>query len=182
MISVTGIFLYMLVTCYLLGFCCYELLAGFRRKQEKAFREELHRTWTGCVYAGVAFTVFYAQMFSIFYKVGLFANVLLLILAAAGVIFYRDRFAEELKRLWNQKNIKRAMGLPHVICMAAPPQFNANAQLICLNGQQSQAIDTFLNASSTDDGQVGTLYRVYLWHYLYVIQLAVFKFFISYWF
>ena len=81
-----------------------------------------------------------------------------------------------------QKDIKRAMGLPHVICMAAPPQFNANAQLICLNGQQSQAIDTFLNASSTDDGQVGTLYRVYLWHYLYVIQLAVFKFFISYWF
>ena len=74
------------------------------------------------------------------------------------------------------------MGLPHVICMAAHPQFNANAQLICLNGQQSQAIDTFLNASSTDDGQVGTLYRVYLWHYLYVIQLAVFKFFISYWF
>mgnify|MGYP000272265413 CR=1 FL=1 len=61
-------------------------------------------------------------------------------------------------------------------------QFNANAQLICLNGQQSQAIDTFLNASSTDDGQVGTPYRVYLWHYLYVIQLAVFKFFISYWF
>ena len=81
-----------------------------------------------------------------------------------------------------QKDIKRAMGLPHVICMAAPPQFNANAQLICLNGQQSQAIDTFLNASSTDDGQVGTPYRVYLWHYLYVIQLAVFKFFISYWF
>lgn len=71
------------------------------------------------------------------------------------------------------------MGLPHVICMAAPPQFNANAQLVCLNGQQSQAIDTFLNASSTDDGQVGTPYRVYLWHYLYVIQLAVFKFFIS---
>ena len=54
------------------------------------------------------------------------------------------------------------MGLPHVICMAAPPQFNANAQLVCLNGQQSQAIDTFLNASSTDDGQVGTPYRVYL--------------------
>ena len=71
------------------------------------------------------------------------------------------------------------MGLPHVICMAAPPQFNANAQLVCLNGQQSQAIDTFLNASSTDDGQVGTPYRVYLWHYLYVIQLAVFKFFIA---
>ena len=109
MISVTGIFLYMLITCYLLGFGCYELLAGFRRKQEKAFHEEPHRTWTGCVYAGVAFTVFYAQMFSIFYKVGLFANVLLLILAAAGVIFYRDRFAEELKRLWNQRNIKRAM-------------------------------------------------------------------------
>ena len=109
MISVIGIFLYMLITCYLLGFCCYELLDGFRRKQEKAFHEEPHRTWTGCVYAGVAFTVFYAQMFSIFYKVGLFANVLLLILAAAGVIFYRDRFAEELKRLWNQKNIKRAM-------------------------------------------------------------------------
>ena len=106
MISVIGIFLYMLITCYLLGFCCYELLAGFRRKQEKAFHEEPHRTWTGCVYAGVAFTVFYAQMFSVFCKVGLLANVLLFILAAAGVIFYRVRFAEELKRLWNQKNIK----------------------------------------------------------------------------
>ena len=62
------------------------------------------------------------------------------------------------------------MGLPHVICMAAPPQFNANAQLICLNGQQSQAVDTFLNASSTDDGQVGTPYRVYLWHYLVLTE------------
>lgn len=109
MISVIGIFLYMLITCYLLGFSCYELLAGFRRKQEKEFRREPHRTWSGCVYAGVAFTVFYAQMFSVFYKVGLLANVLLLILAAAGVIFYRDRFGEELKQLWNQKNIKRAM-------------------------------------------------------------------------
>ena len=68
MISVIGIFLYMLITCYLLGFGCYELLAGFRRKQEKAFHEEPHRTWTGCVYAGVAFTVFYAQMFSVFYN------------------------------------------------------------------------------------------------------------------
>ena len=109
MISVIGIFLYILITCYLLGFGCYELLAGFRRKQEKEFRREPHRTWSGCVYAGVAFTVFYAQMFSIFHKVGLLANVLLLILAAAGVIFYRDRFGEELKQLWNQKNIKRAM-------------------------------------------------------------------------
>ena len=83
MISVIGIFLYMLITCYLLGFGCYELLAGFQRKQEKEFRREPHRTWSGCVYAGVAFTVFYAQMFSIFHKVGLLANVLLLILAAA---------------------------------------------------------------------------------------------------
>ena len=58
------------------------------------------------------------------------------------------------------------MGLPHVICMAAPPQFNANAQLVCLNGQQSQAIDTFLNASSTDDGQVGTPYEAFMDEYV----------------
>ena len=99
-----------------------------------------------------------------------------------SVILQIKLLRRDLSRWFSAKGYQKSNGAATRHLFAAPPQFNANAQLICLNGQQSQAIDTFLNASSTDDGQVGTPYRVYLWHYLYVIQLAVFKFFISYWF
>lgn len=109
MISVIGIFLYMLVTCYLTGFSCYELLTKVRKRQEREPNAEQQRTWTGCVYAGVAFTVFYAQLFSVFYKVGLLANVVLVILGISGVILFRAQFAEEMKRFRNRKNIGRAM-------------------------------------------------------------------------
>lgn len=109
MISVIGIFLYMLVTCYLTGFSCYELLTKVRKRQEREPNAEQQRTWKGCVYAGVAFTVFYAQLFSVFYKVGLLANVVLVILGIFGVILFRAQFAEEMKRFRNRKNIGRAM-------------------------------------------------------------------------
>ena len=109
MISVIGIFLYMLITCYLLGFSCYELLLEIHGKQGNKLESKQQRTWTGCVYAGVAFTVFYAQMFSVFYKVGLLANVLLLILVLLGVVRYRVQLAEEWKHLQNGGNRGRAM-------------------------------------------------------------------------
>lgn len=75
MISVIGIFLYMLITCYLLGFGCYELLAWIPEKAGERVSQGTASDMVRCVYAGVAFTVFYAQMFSVFYKVGLLANL-----------------------------------------------------------------------------------------------------------
>lgn len=92
MISVIGIFLYMMITCYVLGFGCYELLAGRRNRQETVRR----RTCTGCIYAGVAFTVCYAQFFSILHGVGLGANVGLLLLCVCCVLVFHREFKEEL--------------------------------------------------------------------------------------
>lgn len=103
MISVIGIFLYMMITCYVLGFGCYELLAGRRNRQEAVSR----RTWTGCIYAGVAFTVCYAQFFSIFHGVGLAANIGLLLLCGLCVLAFHKEFGEELVRLRKHADIGR---------------------------------------------------------------------------
>lgn len=103
MISVIGIFLYMMITCYVLGFGCYELLAGRRNRQEAVSR----RTWTGCIYAGVAFTVCYAQFFSIFHGVGFGANIGLLLLCGLCVLVFHKELKEELGHLRKHADIGR---------------------------------------------------------------------------
>lgn len=103
MISVIGIFFYMCITCYILGFGCYELLAGKRNRKERVSR----RTWTGCIYAGVAVTVCYAQFFSIFHGVGLGANLGLVLLCILCMLVYRREWKEEISFLWRHRNIGR---------------------------------------------------------------------------
>lgn len=92
MISVIGIFLYMMITCYVLGFGCYELLVGRKNRQEAVRR----RTCTGCIYVGVAFTVCYAQFFSILHGVGLGADIGLLLLCVCCVLVFHREIKEEL--------------------------------------------------------------------------------------
>lgn len=91
MISVMMIWLYMLVTCYLAGFGCVRLIllkTGYTLKQE-----------TGYLYAGIGAVTVYAQLFSIFYKVGLLANLFLLLMCVLIAAVYRKELAAKLYTL-----------------------------------------------------------------------------------
>lgn len=81
MISVILIWIYMIITCYLIGYAALWLLAekqGYSIKNSSSY-----------LYAGIVAITVYAQFFSIFYKVGLLANVVLLIIC--GIIALRFR-------------------------------------------------------------------------------------------
>lgn len=88
MVSVTLIWIYMIVTCYITGYAVLRLLAvkqGYCIKKESSF-----------LYAGIVTVTVYAQFFSIFYKVGLLANAVLLILCGVCGFVFRKEFGEHL--------------------------------------------------------------------------------------
>lgn len=89
MISVIFIWLYMLFTCYVAGFVCMKAMAGngkFKVRKE-----------TDYLYIGIGAVTVYAQIFSIFGRVGLWANVLLLSACVAFVFLWRKDFAEQFR-------------------------------------------------------------------------------------
>lgn len=81
MLSVILIWLYMLFTCYVTGFACIRLISG---REEYASRKE-----TDYLYAGIGVMTVYSQLFSIFWKVGFWANLILLVLCFLCIVFYR---------------------------------------------------------------------------------------------
>ena len=89
MISVIFIWLYMLFTCYITGFTCVRAMSG--NKKFKVKKE------TDYLYAGVGVVTVYAQMFSIFGKVGLWANVVLLSACFIFSFLLRKDFAQQLR-------------------------------------------------------------------------------------
>lgn len=106
MISVICIFLYMFITCYILGFGIWNVMAGKQLQAEKTIR-----TTAGCVYTGIVFTMAYAQIFSLFYKVGLYANLGLIVLCVISVFVWRKEFLDEGKRFKNEFSIGRAVSI-----------------------------------------------------------------------
>lgn len=89
MFSVILIWLYMLFTCYVIGFACIRLLRG---KEAYQCRKE-----TSYLYAGIGAVTVYAQFFSIFWKVGLWANLILLLICILCVAVLKRQFLEELQ-------------------------------------------------------------------------------------
>lgn len=89
MFSVILIWLYMLFTCYVIGFACIRLLRG---KEAYQCRKE-----TSYLYAGIGAVTVYAQFFSIFWKVGLWANLILLLICILCVVVLKRQFLEELQ-------------------------------------------------------------------------------------
>ncbi|MDE7009180.1 MAG: hypothetical protein K2P07_13665 [Lachnospiraceae bacterium] len=87
MISVICIWLYMLFTCYVVGFACVKMISG---KTKWHVRGEI-----GYLYAGIGAVTVYAQAFSLFYKVGLWANVLLVLGCFVCLILFREEFAAQ---------------------------------------------------------------------------------------
>ncbi len=101
MLSVCLIFLYVLLTAYLTGFLVLKGIGKFctgrnRKEVPETFWQTL-KIDSYCMAGLVALTV-YAQFFSLFYKVGFAANILLLFLCAVTIaVFRRDLFKELLK-------------------------------------------------------------------------------------
>lgn len=92
MVSVILIWIYMVVTCYLTGFACLKVIRG---KQEYRFKKE-----SSYIYAGLAAVTVYAQFFSIFYKVGLWANLILMGVCLMLALLLRKELAEHLHALF----------------------------------------------------------------------------------
>lgn len=88
MVSVSLIWIYMIITCYVTGYTVLKILAlkrGYRIRRESSY-----------LYAGIVAVTVYAQFFSIFYKVGVLANLILLMICGICVcVFFRD-FSEKL--------------------------------------------------------------------------------------
>lgn len=84
MLSVLLIWMYMIFTCYIVGFSLIRMISG--GKIPSCMKE------IDCLWAGLGFATVYAQFFSIFGKVGLWANALLLLLCLLGIL----RFGREM--------------------------------------------------------------------------------------
>lgn len=99
MLSVCLIFLYVLLVAYSVGFL---VLTGIRRfgvgrnreDGEESFWKEM-KADSYCM-AGLLVLTVYAQFFSLFYKVGLAANLLLLAICAVTVVVLRKELYERL--------------------------------------------------------------------------------------
>ncbi len=89
MLSCLLIWLYMLFTCYVTGFACLKVISG---KEAFQFRKE-----TSYLYAGIGVVTVYSQLFSIFWKVGLMANILLLFICGVCVLVYRKDIWDNLR-------------------------------------------------------------------------------------
>ncbi|MDE7404819.1 MAG: hypothetical protein K2M81_06920, partial [Lachnospiraceae bacterium] len=88
MFSVILIWLYMLFTCYVIGFTCITVING---KETYQCRKE-----TSYLYAGIGAVTVYSQFFSIFWKVGFMANLILLLICVLCIAVYRRQFQENL--------------------------------------------------------------------------------------
>lgn len=88
MVSVIFIWIYMIVTCYITGFSCIRAITG---KQGWHCKKE-----SGFLFAGIVAVTVYAQFFSIFYKVGLSANIILLGICLISGFFYRKELTEHI--------------------------------------------------------------------------------------
>lgn len=91
MVSVLLIWIYMMATCYVTG---YAVLWLFAKKQGYCIKRK-----SSYLYAGITAVTVYAQFFSIFHKVGFWANVILLFICACCVFIFRKEFSEHLHTL-----------------------------------------------------------------------------------
>lgn len=88
MLSCLLIWLYMLFTCYVMGFVCIKIISG---KETYRFRNK-----TSYLYAGIGAVTVYSQLFSIFWKVGLIANIILLLICVLCVLVFRKQILDNL--------------------------------------------------------------------------------------
>lgn len=91
MLSVCLIFLYILLSAYLVGFSVLKCIAYFysEKNQEAVWRADSY------VMAGLVALTVYAQFFSLFYKVGMSANLLLVAFCLFVIVIFRKKLQQE---------------------------------------------------------------------------------------
>lgn len=92
---------YIGITAFLAGFA---VLAPFGRKISEKETGYVCRTGTGVLMAGLAFITVYAQVFSLFSGVGLWANVLLLLACAVCAALLRRQLAAFILGKWRESS------------------------------------------------------------------------------
>lgn len=100
MLSVCLIFLYMLVTTYLTGFLALTVIRRIcfgKQRGEEPGTVCSRISSDGYMIAGLVFVTVYAQIFSLFGKVGLSANLLLLLICAVVLLFWRKELKEDIR-------------------------------------------------------------------------------------
>lgn len=102
MICVALIFLYMLLTSYIIGAGVLKLLLKGRANQVNNL---------GIVYTGIVTTFVYAQMYSIFAKVGLICNCIMLLLGLFCAIYSRKEIGDRAKALKENLKMGRACSI-----------------------------------------------------------------------
>ena len=88
MLSCLLVWMYMLFTCYVTGFACIRVISG-----KEAF---LLKKRTDCLYAGIGAVTVYAQLFSIFWKVGFVANAVLVSICVLCILVFKKEMKEDL--------------------------------------------------------------------------------------
>ena len=101
MISVIFIWLYMMFTCYVIGFVCIKAITGSAKITI--------RTETTYLYVGIGAVTVYAQIFSIVCKVGFLANLILLLICLLCNVWCREELIEHFKTFRLTITIKRAL-------------------------------------------------------------------------
>ncbi|MCM1134282.1 MAG: hypothetical protein NC400_01785 [Clostridium sp.] len=91
MLSVLLIWMYMLFTCYVTGFACVRGICG---KENPVYKRE-----SSYLYAGVGFVTVYSQFFSLVGKVGLAANLILLLVCFVCIILFKKELAADFYSL-----------------------------------------------------------------------------------
>lgn len=111
MLSVIFIWLYMLFTCYVTGFAFIRIVSGkgvFRCKKETSY-----------LYAGIGVVTVYSQFFSIFWKVGLGANLILLFVCFLCIICFKKELEENLHTLRLTVSPVRAFAVFVILLLSA---------------------------------------------------------------
>ncbi len=103
MIIVILIWLYVIITTYLLGYAFLKSMASLScmvtsksNGQIKKYNNHYHESY---IVAGIVIATIYAQIFSLFHGVGLMANILLIMLSIVAAVYYRDELREDLRLL-----------------------------------------------------------------------------------
>lgn len=95
MVSVILVWTYMLITCYVTG---YAALTAVCTKADYSVKKD-----SSYLFAGIALVTVYAQFFSIVYKVGLAANIVLLLICSGCLFFYGKQMYLHLKSRWREQ-------------------------------------------------------------------------------
>lgn len=111
MLSVILIWLYMLFTCYVTGFACIRVISG--KEGYSAWRE------TDYLYAGTGAVMVYSQFFSIFWRVGLWANLVLLVLCIVCILVYRTELADNFRAVRLTLSSLKAAGIVFLFLLFA---------------------------------------------------------------